>query len=1102
MMKTQSVTTRGFCWFSTGDLAMTTLRIARTLMCAGVVFAGVYLQAQTPTATILGKVTDPSGATVPGALVHFENASTALKREGRTTSDGDYTIPSLPVGTYTLSVTAQGFKTFSQSGIILGVGQNARVDARLEIGSSIEKVEVTGRGLQVDTQSSALRTEVDNTQIGELPLNTRDVLQLVTLVPGVGTATEGVGASTSSLPTISTNQRVAPVLNVNGSRDSGSDITLDGTVLAASLTNWGANLPNPDSISEFQMLTSNYDAEHGRASGAVFVAVSKSGTNKFHGATWEYLRNDALNATNFFAPPPAPKPILKQNQFGAAFGGPIIKDKTFFYFTYEGLRIRQVSLQTFGALTAAERNGDFSALSTQLTDPSTGLPYPNNKIPSSEFDPMAVNYTKDYLPIANPTTGLVNAQYPQPTTGNQFTIKGDHRISASDLVSARFFRMNNTNDNEFAGNIAVHGAAFGNLTQGISVRETHIFRSNLLADFGFSDTEITTHGAKENNAQTPEQLGASYVQDGSDIQTPDIIVAGGFTDFPLNPWLERSGLEQFDASVSWIKGHHQVRFGIQGLHQSQRIAVPLISSGEFVFGGGETGNALADFLIGRPVFFAQKSYYANLERTMGYGIFAQDNYKVGPRLTLNLGLRYELMTPWNENGGMMTNIIFDTSYQSKRIPTAAPGFAFPGDPGVPAGIYPMDKTDFAPRLGFSYDVFGDGKTAVRGGYGMFYNPPGSALPANEAESEPFIASVSFFPYSFSNPYGTSTSPFPWTFNPNNPQFSYPTPGFSLSPDLKNSFINQYSLNVQHQFPGDLLVQVGYIGSHGSRLWRSNEANSAPWVPGATAANAQSRRPFENQYLSTIGLVTSDAYSNYNSLQVSARKRFAKTYSMQLAYTYSKSLDDASDGNFSPSAQNPEDVTRAEYGLSTFDQRHLFRVNGVWDLPRLNNWGPVRHAVGGWELSGILDYSSGVPFSVTTGTPAAWLASSWVGNLRLNQVGNPCSGCGSRTQWTNPSVPGGYFDPTAFAAPADGQFGDTARDLLTGPSYFDTDMSFVKNFTPLKSEALRIQLRADFFNLFNTVSFNNPVNTIGSTNFGKVTSAAPAREIQVALRFDF
>ncbi len=224
--------------------------------------------------------------------------------------------------------------------------------------------------------------------------------------------------------------------------------------------------------------------------------------------------------------------------------------------------------------------------------------------------------------------------------------------------------------------------------------------------------------------------------------------------------------------------------------------------------------------------------------------------------------------------------------------------------------------------------------------------------------------------------------------------------------------------------------------------------------------------------------------------------------MQLAYTYSKSLDVASDGNFAPSVQNPADPFRGEYGLSTFDQRHLFRVNGVWDLPRLNDWGPARHVVGGWEVSGIANYSSGLPFSVTTGSPASWLASSWVGNLRLNAVGAPCVGCGSRTQWTSSSVSGGYFNPTAFASPPDGQFGDSGRDSLIGPRYFDTDLSLVKNFTPLRSESLRIQFRADFFNLFNNVSFNNPVNTNTSSNFGKITSAGPAREIQVALRFDF
>jgi Carboxypeptidase regulatory-like domain/TonB dependent receptor len=1064
--------------------------------------SGLSSYAQGPTATILGRVSDPTGAAVAGASVFVENTGTGLRRLASTTAEGDYLVPSLPVGTYTLNITAQGFKAFSDSGIRVEVGQSARVDAHLQIGATNETIQVSSTGLQVDTASAALRSEVDNTQIEELPLNTRNVLQLITLVPGVGTSTTA-GAGSSSLPTVVTNQRSGPVLNVNGSRSMGSEVTLDGTVLTTSLYNRAVNLPSPDSIGEFQLLTNSYGAEYGRSSGGVFVAVSKSGMNTFHGAMWEFLRNDDLNARNAFAPAPAPKPVLKQNQFGAAFGGPIVKDKTFFYFTYEGLRIRQVSLQTFGSLTAAQRTGDFSTTSKQLTDPSTGLPYPNNQIPTSAFDPMAVNFINAYLPVSNPVTGLVNAQYPIPVTGDQFTFKIDHHVSASDLASVRFFRTNETSP-QFNGNVGTTASTFSNLNQGISVRDTHIFRPNLVGDFGFSDTNLETLGGKQIGGQSPQQLGGSYAQDGPAPESPLVVVAGQFASEPIFPWLERSSLKQFDASVSWVSGRHDWQIGIRGLHQTQRLTAQYLTSGLDVFAGTFTGDALADFLIGRPVSFSQGSILNNTQHTMGYGVFAQDNVKITSRLTLNLGLRYELMTPWTEEGLKTATVIFNSSYQSKRFPTAAPGYAFPGDPGIPDGIYPMDKLDFAPRIGFAYDVFGDGKTAVRGGYGIFYNPPAAITIATANSTAPFNQFVSFFPNTLSDPYGTTfTSPFPFTFDPSHPIFSYPAQLFAPSPLLKNAYVQQYNWSVQHQFAEDFMLQVAFVGSHGDRLWYARDGNSAPWVPGATASNAQSRRPFENQFFAGIGVTYPDGSSNYNSLQVTARRRFSKSYTMQLAYTYSKSLDNGSSPTTdATTVQNPANPF-GEYGLSDFDQRHLFRLNGVWDLPRLSNWGVARHVVGGWELSGILNHSSGVPFSVTTGSSALWLGSSTLlGPLRLNTTGTPCVGCGTRTQWTSSSVSGGYFDPTAFATPPDGQFGNSGRNSFIGPSYFDTDLSLAKNFNPFRSEAFRIQFRADLFNLFNNVDFNNPVNTNSSSNFGKIISAGPARQIQFALRFDF
>jgi len=1069
---------------------------------------GISANAQATNAQMEGRVTDSTGAVIPNATIEVQNAGTGLTRTVTSSETGEYIIPSLPVGRYTLKAVAKGFKSYTQSGIILEDGQNARVDAILQIGSATETVHVLANAVQVDTSSASIRNEVSTTQIQELPLNTRDTLQLITLVPGVGNASSS-GAATSSLPTVVTNQRSGPLLNVNGSRVNGSEVSIDGAVLVTALYNRPVNLPNPDSIGEFSLLTNSYGAEYGHASGGAFVAVSKSGTNSFHGAAWEFLRNDALNARNWFAPAPAAKPILKQNQFGVAVGGPILKDKAFFYATYEGLRIHQVALENLVSLTPAELAGNFSAISKTLIDPWTLQPYPNNQIPKSEWDPLSVGFANTYLPVANPATGLYSGQWSVPTTGDQFTGRADYRTTTRDLTYVRFFRTNVTTPTYYQTNASWDN--FSEPNQGITVRDTHTFTPHLIGDFGYSDTNITTSGQAEGKLSSAQDLGGIYPLGGAPTISPLVSISGAGSFYSGWPEYENTALKQVDAELSWVKGKQLWKFGFLGLHEAEGLTYTSVTGGNPSFTGAITGNSLADFLIGRPSTFSQRSPFINSEKTMEYSVYAQDDLKVSSRLTLNLGLRYDLMLPWQEGGLKSSYVTFSSSFHSSRFSTAPAGLGFAGDPGIADGIMFTDKTDFAPRLGFAYDVFGNGKTAVRGGYGIFYNAPAAITVANCIEPPPFMQRLTFYPYSFSNPYyGTGiTNPFPFTFNPSNLIFAYPT--LAYSPDLqnKNAFVQQFNLNVQHEFPKDFMVQVGYVGSLGDRLWYVHEANAGVYNASTETTTAlasqlaQSYRPFENQYFSGIERTSDIGYSNYNSLQVTAQKRLSAGYTMQMAYTFSKSLDTGSyadsDGTTN---QDPNNLLTGEYARSDYNQKQLFRLNGVWDMPQFKNLGLLRYGVGGWELSGIVNYSSGIPFSVSTGSPAPWLGGSKFTNdvLRLNQLHSACAGCGNRTQWTHGS---GYFDTTAYVTPPLGTFGNSGRNSLVGPAYFDTDMSLVKNFPLLPRENSRVQFRADFFNLFNNVPLNNPTNTNSSgTVFGKITSAGIARQVQLALRVDF
>src|ERR1700733_3554587 len=519
---------------------------------------------------------------------------------------------------------------------------------------------------------------------------------------------------------------------------------------------------------------------------------------------------------------------------------------------------------------------------------------------------------------------------------------------------------------------------------GTTVWSTYRLSMNLNGDFGFSDTNITTNGTPEGTIVTAAQMGAQYSTGGYNV-SPAVTVSGVTGLGSGNPWHENSALKQADAKLSWVKGRHLWQFGATGLREAEEINwIDTNSSGNPTFSGAETGSHgatqgtnWADYLIGKPISFGQYTPYYGNEHTVQLGFYAQDTYKVSSRLTLNLGLRYDLVSPWREIKLDSAAVNFNVGYQSTRFPTAPPGLEFPGDPGVPDGIMFMDKTNFAPRVGFSYDVFGDGKTAIRGGYGIFYNPPGAIGLANAIEAPPFEPELVFTPNTFTNPYGGTgyTDPFPYPYlNPGtNPLFVFPAQFYSPDPHIRNAYIQQYNFNVQHEFPKDLMMQAGYVGSLGNRLWDGNQANAAPYSLGGSAANAQTRRAFLPQYYGGITRIAGIGYSNYNSLQITARKRLSAGYTMQFAYTLSKSLDAGSDADADGGEeQNPASPIVGQYARSDFDQKQLLRVNGVWDLPQFKNLGMVRQGVGGWEASGIVDYSSGEPLSVTTGAAAPGL----------------------------------------------------------------------------------------------------------------------------------
>ncbi|MEO7142099.1 MAG: carboxypeptidase-like regulatory domain-containing protein [Bryobacteraceae bacterium] len=1045
------------------------------------------------TATLLGHVLDPSGTPVAEAVVTAQNIGTGFSRQARTNKDGEYLLTTLPTGSYRVTVAAPGFKTFEQPGVALQVEQNTRVDARLELGQVKETVTVSSAVANVDTESSTLGATVDRVRVANLPLNGLNVLSLATILPGVGQA---------NLPVVVTNSRGGPNMSVSGSRTNNLNIMLDGSTFITAKHGSSQNLPSPDTLEEFRILTNSYSAEYGRTSGGVILAVTKSGTNIFHGSLFEFLRNDVLNARNAFAPS---KPFLRQNQFGGTFGGPVRlphydgRNRTFFFVSYEGLQIRQQSLNTFSPFTANERAGDFTG-GKIIKDPLTGQPFPGNQIPASRFDPLAQNILTDYIPVLPAGQAQLQSLVSIPQSRSQFTTKIDHRISDADSLWVRIFRNLDGSPVTLSsgGNIYALASPRNDLVQSAAVSEIHTFNPALLNEFHGSITRIDDYGPASAANRTPSELGGAYNQDGPIPFAPTVTVQGRVTMTPNQPWKETDNLLQLDDKVSWIHGRHAIKAGLMALYFRTFLQTQFQTSGVFNFDGSFTGNAAADFLLGRPISFAQASIYNDSPRGGSTEFFAQDDIAATSRLKLNVGLRYNLPIPWTERFNHIALII--PGRQSAKYAQAPPGLLYPGDSGVPDSLIPPDRNDFAPRLGFAWDVFGNGRTSVRGAYGIFFVPEYAFYIDRSYENPPNQAGILISsPPSMSNPYLGRADPFPYTPDPNHPVFVTPIEAFTPNPNLRDGYSEQFNLNIQHQFGADFMVQAGYVGQVAHKLSQLRDINPAVYGPGATPANAQQRRPYLPQYYADIGQLNSDANSNYHSLQVLAQKRFSHGYTVQAAYTYAKSIDNASLGIAgSTSLQNPFNYGEGERGLSDFDQRHLLRVNGVWDLPLLENRSRLSEVFGGWRLSGIVNYSAGLPFSVVSGRDAALEGTGRNdGPERPDAVGNAQLDTGrSRTALIQQ-----YFYQAAFALPATGEYGNDGRNNLVGPGSFNTDVGIMKNFK-LPAERGAIQFRGEIFNLLNFVNLNNPTNNFSSPTFGRIVGSGAARVVQFALRYDF
>ena len=1120
------------------------MRSAKTLtLFLMTLLTSLKVAGQQITGSIRGTVSDPSDAIVRAATVTAKQIETGLKRVAITDRQGEYVLVELPIGHYQLEVQAKGFQKYLQQGISLDVNQTATVGIHLKLGSETQQVEVSANAALVQSTVSSLGQTVMEHEILDLPLDGRNFSQLGLLQPGVVPLTPGLLEAGGPA-------RQNQAYSVDGQRPESNNFLIDGADNVSSVDGGFVLKPPIDAIAEFKILTHNANAEFGRNIGSTTNIVTRSGSNSFHGAAWEFLRNDAMDSSDYFTHSVQP---LKQNQFGATFGGPIVKDKTFFFGYYEGFRNRQGETAPATVPSPAERQGNFAELCTSIPgasiDPNTGLcsqaqgqltffgtPVPFNQMTLfTPIDPTAT-HVLPFFPLPNVGANGFIATQTLSENNNQFGVRVDHYLSPADTLNFRYmYSSGPTTDPLSPVGANVPGFPVGEYdrAQNFVAQETHIFSSTTIGVARFSFLRNVFLLDQHLNHEPLSNLGFQYAPTLPSAAGPPFIQIGGYAavgDPITGPRNTFQNTFDLSGSLSLIHGPHEFKFG-GGYRRDQMNALQgIATNGFFVFAGIPSqanflyNDGFANFLSGNPVVFLQGGGNFNREiRDRALDAYGQDTYKVTSNLTLNIGLRWELPFPATEKHNRMN--LFIPGAQSKIVPDAPAGLLYPGDPGVPAGLIATQKTAFAPRIGVAWDPRGDGKTVVSAAYGIFYEPyyTGEGGPLQDPVSAPpYLKTLQLgFPInSFANPF--------YAPNPFGVPFPEPMTLLVVSRSLHLPYAQDWNLNVQRSFGENWLLQVGYVGTTSVRLPRFIEGNPAAYIPGvdgsgnpiSTENNVNQRRLYSgctlaqpnNCVYGSVGEIASISNSSYNALEASLRKRFSQGLSFLASYTWSHSIDDVSSFNITGSAsqpvagendlaQNPFDLA-AERGRSMFDARHRLVLSYQWSLPFLQhstNW--YGKVLGNWQLNGIFTAMSGTPFTVFDSNDVSLQGQapeiSGFSSNRPNVVGNPNSGPRTAAQWFNVSAFQRITqDPNS---PAE-QFGNEGRNSVEGPGYVNWDFSAFKNIR--LTESRELQFRGELFNVLNHTNFRFPVSDIESPTFGQIQSDVSPRVIQAALKFLF
>ncbi len=1054
-----------------------------------------------------GRVTDPSGAGVVGAKIEATQVDSGLKRSATSGSDGGFTLTNLPVGPYRIETSATGFGTFSQSGLVLRVGDDLLVNASLQLGNLTQQVEVAGTPTDVQTENTSMSEVIDQQRMVNLPLNGRQATQLILLSGAAATAPAGDLATTKNYPS-------AVTISVAGGQANGTNFLLDGGDNNDAFSSVNLPFPFPDALQEFSVETTGLAARYGLHPGAVVNVVTKSGSNQFHGTLFEFLRNGNLNARNFFA---AAQDTLRRNQFGGTVGGPILRNKLFFFFGYQGTQTRTTPPNTISFVpTAAMRNGDFSAFESasckssgvagSLRNPSGGV-FPGNVIPVSLLNPQALQILK-YVPTSSDPCGRLTYGIPNPSSEHQYIGRVDWNQSSKHSFFGRYFIADYDNPPFFDGNLLnTTRAGLSDRSQTLTLGDTYSFTPNILNAFRATGTRLAISRGTASDVINPGTVGIPI-----SVPIPNYLgltVTNDFTVGGTIPSFWNNNSWQTADDVDWIRGRHHLSFGANWIHNQLNTVGAINMNGVFTFNGIFTGDSLADFMLGRLSDFNQGNPTGGNFRQNYIGLYAQDDIRLSSHLNVHVGLRWEPFLPEYDifnRGANFSRSAFDTSMRSSQYVNAPPGLLFFGDPGVPKGYVQKRLNIFEPRLGFAWDPSGKGRQSIRGSYTIGYDTPEIFYQARFETNAPFGSTVDIpSPVGgLSNPFSgyAGGNPFPLPFPPPKTQVFSPAGVYVVQPsDLRPTYMQQWNLSFQQQIGRSWLATATYIGNKTTHIWAGTELDPAVYIPGtcgttacSTTGNTNQRRvlyranPATGAGYSSLAQTDDGANSNFNGMVLSLQHRFTNNYTVLSNYTWSHCL---SSSNFAgdiaaPTYQNPYN-RNADYGNCSFDVRQNFNLSLVASVPRFSN-GWARTVLTGWQVAPIVTARTGFPYNPVTGTDASLTG---VGLDRPNVLSDPYVKNLSTRLWAN---------ARSYAANVPGTYGNAGSYSLIGPNYFTIDVALSRIFTV--REIHHLEVRSEFFNVLNHTNFTNPSGTLSSQNFGVLLAANDPRILQFALKYSF